>query len=249
VTRQPSLPRLAPFTEDQWGLVTRSQAAGAGLAPATIARLIKRGELERVVHGVYHLRGAPITDHVDLRATWLQLAPGIPAWKRTSDDGVVSHRSAAVLYGLGHLPADVHEFTLPTRRQSRRPDVRIHIRPLAEGEWIMLSGLPVTRPARIASDLLSDRVDPEAVAHIIVDAIRGVFDYPRTFADVLAPHAFHFGLRRNDGPALFHWLLDLVRDPSTQVWMDEVRSNFDISIDGKQKEQPQVRSHVQEVPK
>jgi hypothetical protein len=113
----------------------------------------------------------------------------------------------------------------------------------------MLSGLPVTRPARIASDLLSDRVDPEAVAHIIVDAIRGVFDYPRTFADVLAPHAFHFGLRRNDGPALFHWLLDLVRDPSTQVWMDEVRSNFDISIDGKQKEQPQVRSHVQEVPK
>jgi hypothetical protein len=35
--------------------------------------------------------------------------------------GVVSHRSAAELYGLGHLTADQHEFTVPSRRQTRRP--------------------------------------------------------------------------------------------------------------------------------
>ena len=64
-------------------------------------------------------------DLAALRAAWLQLAPGVPAWQRCADQGVVSHRSAAAVFGLGHLPADVHEFTLPARRQSRRGDVRL----------------------------------------------------------------------------------------------------------------------------
>src|SRR5262245_51657134 len=97
------------------------------MAWSTLARLaFDAAAVERLAHGVYRLRGAPPVDHVELRVAWLQLAPGVPAWERTPDTGVVSHRSAASLYGLGHLPADVHEFTLPTRRQSRRPDVRLH---------------------------------------------------------------------------------------------------------------------------
>ena len=48
-----------------------------------------------------------------------KLAPETPAWDRTADQGVVSHRSAASLSGLGHLQADHHEITLPRRNQSR----------------------------------------------------------------------------------------------------------------------------------
>lgn len=77
--------------------------------------------LERVAHGVYRLTTAPIPDHMELRAAWLQLAPDIPAWERTSAQGVVSHRSAAALYGLGHLPADRHEFTIPNRNNPGGP--------------------------------------------------------------------------------------------------------------------------------
>jgi hypothetical protein len=117
------------------------------------------------------------------------------------------------VYDLGHLPADRHEFTLPVRRQSRRPDVRLHQRHVVDGEWTSLRGLPVTQPSRIAADLLSDREDPEAVAHIVADAIRGGYDSPGTFADAFAPHAAKFGLRRRDGIALLRWLLDLVGDP------------------------------------
>jgi predicted transcriptional regulator of viral defense system len=166
------------MAEEQWGLVTRQQAVKtAGVAPATFARLASDGSiLERVAHGVYHLTGAPLPEHLDLRAAWLQLAPDTPAWDRRPDQGVVSHRSAAALYRVGHLPADGHDFTLPRRRQSRRSDVRLHQRPLEDGEWIDLRGLPVTRPSRIASDLLYDREDPEAVAHLIADAIRSVYD-------------------------------------------------------------------------
>jgi Transcriptional regulator, AbiEi antitoxin len=215
--------KLAQIAEDQWGLVTRRQAEAAGVSPATLQRLSNEGVLERVGHGVYHLAGAPLPDHVPLRAAWLQLAPDVLAWERTPEQGIVSHRSAAALYRLGHLPADTHEFTLPARRQVRRPDVRVHRRKLTEDEWIVLRGLPVTRPSRIAPDLLADREDPEAVAQVIADAIRGVYDYPGTFAEKLAPHAAQFGLRRGDGIAVLRWLLDLVGDPETSRWMEEAR--------------------------
>jgi hypothetical protein len=217
-----TLQRLADIAEDQWGLVTRRQAERAGIPQTTLERLTADSSvLERVAQGVYRVAGTPVPDHVALRAAWLQLAPDIPAWDRTPEQGVVSHRSAAALYGLGHLPADRHEFTLEKRRQSRRPDVRFHTRRLQPAEFIELRGLPVTRPSRIASDLLFDREDPEAVAHIITDAIRSVLDYPRTFADSLAPHAGKFGLRRNDGLALLRWMLDLVGDRDTPRWMEE----------------------------
>lgn len=224
--RPSTLSRVARIAEDQWGLVTRRQAELAGVSPATLGRVTRNGDaLERVAHGVYRLAGAPLPDHLDLRAAWLQLAPEAPAWERRPDQGVVSHRSSATLYGIGHLPADGHDFTLPKRRQSRRSDVRLHQRHLHDNEWINLRGLPVTRPSRIASDLLYDREDPEAVAHLITDAIRGVHDYPGTFADSLAPHAARFGLRKDDGLGLLHWLLDLVGDADTQRWMDVAREH------------------------
>ena len=219
--------RLAQIAQDQWGLVTRRQAERAGVSPATLQRLASESVLDRVAQGVYHLTGAPTPDRLALRATWLQLAPDVLAWERTPAEGVVSHRSAAAVYGLGHLPADRHEFTLPVRRQSRRPDVRLHHRHVADGEWSSLRGLLVTRPARVAADLLADREDSEAVAQIVADAIRGAYDHPGTFADALAPHAAKFGLRRQDGIALLRWLLDLVGDPQTSEWMAQARAHVD----------------------
>lgn len=79
---------------------------------------------------MYRLVGAPTAEHQELRAAWLQLAPNVPAWERTREQGVVSHRSAAALYGIGHLPADLHEFTVQDRKQTRRQDVRLHRRAL-----------------------------------------------------------------------------------------------------------------------
>jgi hypothetical protein len=214
------------MAEDQWGLITRRQAQKAGIPTTTLERLTADGSLlERVAQGVYRFTGAPPPDHLGLRAAWLQLAPQVPAWERTIRDGVVSHRSAAALYGIGDLPADRHDFTLPQRRQSRRPDVKLHIRELQPTEWIELRGLPVTRPSRIASDLLRDREDPEAVARLVVEAVRDVYDYPGTFADSLSPHAFGFGLRKGDGLALLRWLFDLVGDRDAPRWMKEARAH------------------------
>src|ERR1700730_12699689 len=100
MSRQSPLPRLQELAQEQWGLVTRRQIQDAGIGSTTVDRLTSpRGSLERVASGVYRLAAAPIPDHLDLRAAWLQLATDIPAWTRTADQGVVSHRSAASLYG------------------------------------------------------------------------------------------------------------------------------------------------------
>lgn len=227
MTRPSTISRLSAIAADQWGLVTRRQAERAGVPRSTFDRLTSdQGLIERVAHGVYRLTIAPPSDHVALRAAWLQLAPGVPAWERTPAQGVVSHRSAAALYGVGDLPADRHDFTVPTRKQSRRADVRLHHRQLDAGEWIQLRGLLVTRPARIAGDLLQEDEDPEAVGQITADGIRAVYDHPGTFAAALGPHAARFGLSRGDGLALLRWLLDLVGDPDTSRWMTEARKSI-----------------------
>ena len=195
--------------DEQWGLVTKQQAEATGIAWSTLSRKVGNGALERVAHGVYRIRGAGGTDHLELRTAWLQLDPAVRAWERGPSSGVVSHRSAAALYGIGHLPAETHEFTLPGRRQTRREDVRLHRGRVEQSDWITLRGLPVTRPYRIAADLLAGREDPGTVGQIIADALRSVFDYPGAMVSAIAPYAAAFGLRRGDGLGLFLSLIHI----------------------------------------
>jgi hypothetical protein len=229
--RYSTLAKLTEMAEEQWGFITRRQALRLGVAQRTLGRLTAPdGVLQRIAHGVYRLRGAPPPDHESLRAAWLQLAPAIPVWERVGSQGVVSHRSAADMYGVGHLAEDRHAFTIAVRHQTRRADVRLHRRKLNDDEWIILRGLPVTRPSRIASDLLYGHEDPSAVAQIISDSLRNVFDYPSTVAEALAPHAGKFGLRRGDGIALLRAMLDLTGDPQTDFWMSEARMHVGRNI-------------------
>jgi predicted transcriptional regulator of viral defense system len=209
--------KLAGLAEDQWGLLTRRQAEAAGVSPATLQRLSRPSEvLERTVHGVYHLAGAPLPSHSGLRSAWLGLAPGTLAWDRSPAQGTVSHRSAAELWDLGDLPADRHEFTLPARRQTRQAGVRLHRGHLGEGETAILDGLPVTSPARTATDLLADKEDPEAVARVVADALRMKKDRAGNFRTALAPRAARLGFRRGDGLAVLAWLLDLSGEPGAE---------------------------------
>lgn len=203
--------RLQDLAEDQWGLVTRKQTEAAGVPWRTIARLVDRGVLERIAHGVYRVRGAGEPDHASLRAAWLQLDPATPAWARLDSPEValVSHSSAAEMYGVGDLRADVHEFTLPARRQTRRHDVRLHRAHVPAEQRIVLHGLPVTRAGRMVGDLLADHVEPSAVAQITAEIVDRVLDYPAVLAGILAPYATRFGLPPGDGMAVLDHLLEV----------------------------------------
>jgi predicted transcriptional regulator of viral defense system len=217
-----TLRRVAELAEGQWGLLTRAQAEAAGLAWSTLSRLAADDAvLERLGRGVYRLRGVAADELTPLRAAWLQLAPTTPAWERSIDQGVVSHRSAAAAYGAGELPADRHEFTLPARRQTRRRDVRLHRATLRTEEVIWVRGLPVTRPARIAADLLTEREDPEAIGRVVADALRTAYDDPAAVRDAIAPYASRYGLPAGDGTALLAWLLEPIGDVDAAAWLAE----------------------------
>jgi hypothetical protein len=70
--------------EDQWGLLTRTQALAAGVPRATFARLVSARALIRVAHGVYRIAGGPDPGHLELRAAWLHdrdVIDGLPVTK------------------------------------------------------------------------------------------------------------------------------------------------------------------------
>lgn len=224
MSRSESWFAVLSIAEEQWGLVTKRQVEETGVAWSTLARQVRNGALERVARGVYRVRGVGGVEHLELRAAWLQLSPSVPAWERGPGDGVVSHRSAASLYGIGHLPADTHEFTLPERKQTRRDDVRPHRGIVADGDWVTLHGLPVTRPHRIVADLLAEREDPGAVGQAIADTLRSMFDSPGAIVSAIAPFAAAQGLRRDDGVGLLRWLLDITGDSEREAWLARVAS-------------------------
>lgn len=203
---------LADLAAAQWGLVTAAQAGRLGIGRMQLTRLATAGLLSRLSHGVYLSRWVAADAVTDLRAAWLSLDPARTAEERlTADltDVAVSHASAAELQELGSLYPDRHEFTSGRRRQTRRPDIRLHQRPLPASDSAVVHGLPVTTPARTVVDLLAQRQDTEHVAQILGDAAeRGVLDL-RGLADRLAPLAAAHGQAAGDGAALLDRLCAL----------------------------------------
>lgn len=200
---------LAGLAADQWGLVTTGQARAVGVTPQVMAKMARSGVLVRLVHGVYRLAGVPVDQREDLRAAWLGLDPTRVAGERIADAevDVVSHRSAARVRGLGDLAADVMEFTVARRRQTRRADVRFHRVAMTARDWNLVDGLPVTTALRTVDDLAGERIDRGHLAGVVRDALwldQGIED---DLASVLAPHARDYGSRAADGRGLLNVLL------------------------------------------
>jgi hypothetical protein len=150
------------------------------------------------------------------RAAWLRLAPDQPGWERKPldpDGGVLSHRSAAALHGLGDMVADVVEITVPRRRTSRDPNVRLRIAKLADDEVTSVDGLPVTTVERTIADLMADHTDGGHLGDVIADAHRRHLVDLRALSRRVARYAAAYGVRDRGadlGTKLIARLLDQV---------------------------------------
>ncbi len=207
-----ALVELAELSASQWGLLTTAQAAARGVSRVQLARLADAGGLVRIAHGVYRDAGAPSDEFEDLRAAWLSTEPSRLAEDRLGDQAagvVVSGGSAAWLHRVGDLRADRHEFTVPVRRQSQRPQIRYRQRQLDGIDVTVVGGLPVTTLERTIADLVEERVDLSLVADVLADAVRVTrMDFER-LEDLLGPLAERNGFRRGDGQGLFARLAEL----------------------------------------
>jgi predicted transcriptional regulator of viral defense system len=195
---------LGDLAAEQWGLVTAAQATSLAVTSQALARFARQGVLERLVHGVYRVAGSPPSPLDDLRVAWLALDPARRSLDRLRDarPAVVSFRSAAVVHGLGDLAADTMEFTVSRRKQSRRPDVRIHRGELGREDWTIVDGLPVTTALRTIQDLAAARIDGGHLASVVRDALTLQLVDDGQVAKVLRPHAHQYGAKRGNGDAL-----------------------------------------------
>ncbi|MFJ2598756.1 type IV toxin-antitoxin system AbiEi family antitoxin domain-containing protein [Streptomyces erythrochromogenes] len=210
--RSEAIRRLGVIAADQWGLATARQAQAAGLSRVDLTRLIDAYLLQRAMHGVYQLPGGTPTPHLDIKAAWLRLDPGVPAWERplTGDRAaVVSHASACQLYDIGDIPADNVEISVPRRRTTREPGVILHRAAIDVDEVTLVDGLPTTTVDRTICDLLRARADGGHVGRVLADADqRGMTD-TRVLADRVQPHARAYGLPKNaSGSDLLNFLAE-----------------------------------------
>jgi Transcriptional regulator, AbiEi antitoxin/Protein of unknown function (DUF559) len=149
--------KLVALADRQHGVLSRHQLLEAGLAPRTIRRRVEAGRLNRVHREVYALG----RERLSQRGKWLA------AVLACGEGAVLSHRSAAALWGL--MEWRTPEVTAPRGRQ--RQGIAIHECGLNPEERTSIDRIPVTVVARVLLDL-AETVDGRAFKWAFEEADR-----------------------------------------------------------------------------
>ena len=144
-TRQTPVDRaVGALAARQHGVVTRAHLTAIGLGRAQIDSRVRAGHLYRVHRGVYAVGQPALT-------TKGRFMAAVVAY---GDRAVLSHRSAAVLWGLQRERGPRIDVTVPEGGGlSRRRCVIVHRSRLAAHETTRTHDIPVTTPARTVVDL------------------------------------------------------------------------------------------------
>jgi predicted transcriptional regulator of viral defense system len=133
------------LAERQHGVVSLSQLNALGLGKAAVAKRAANGRLHRVHRGVYAVGHARLT----LPGRWMAavLACGQKA--------VLSHRSAAGLWGLRPDNRANTDVSLPSRSARPRPGIDVHRSvTLTPADRTVKDGIPCTTLARTLLDVV-----------------------------------------------------------------------------------------------
>jgi predicted transcriptional regulator of viral defense system/very-short-patch-repair endonuclease len=126
----------------QHGLLTRAQALAAGATPSVVDHRVASGRWVGIGRGLYRVAGVPVTWETKLAGACL------------AGPAVASHRSAAVLWGIGDVRPGRAEITIPRGRRLHVAGVRVHeSRDLDAADPRRLRGIPVTGVERTLIDL------------------------------------------------------------------------------------------------
>lgn len=136
-----TLRRAERVAAGQHGVVGRYQALECGMDARTVDRCVESGRWLRVYPATYVIAGAPTSWKQKLIAATLSV-----------QGSVVSHRSAAALWGCPGFGTGVVELTVPSRVD--RPGTKLHrTKSLSRREVRHLDGIPVTDPERTLIDV------------------------------------------------------------------------------------------------
>lgn len=139
--REAELGRLAT---KQHGVIGRRQLLALGFGPGVIKRWLRAGRLHRLHREAYAVGHLPLNRH----ARWLA------AVLACGEGSLLSHHSAAALWGLSKPRGAVVDVTAPRGRQYRpgRFKIRLHRGRLFDEDRDERAGIPVTSVARTLFD-------------------------------------------------------------------------------------------------
>jgi hypothetical protein len=154
--------RIAAVANLQRGRLNRQQLLAIGIGSNTIVRLVRSGYLAPKHRGVYAVHRVDV-EQGDETAALLALRDG----------AVLSHQSAAALWGLASADRLIHATVPGAGAGATLEGVRVHRgASLADAETRLRRGLPVTALQQTLFDcapVLSDRALELALDHAIVD--------------------------------------------------------------------------------
>lgn len=221
---------LGELAAAQHGVVGRRQLLAAGVGRRAIGARLERSALHRVHRGVYAV-GHPL---LSVEARWMA------ATLASGQASVLSHRSAAELWGIAPRSSRAIEVTCPGHVRDRA-HILAHQSVLPEDERTMVEGIPVTTTPRTVLDLaaVSTRRQVErALAELEVKRLTDHLSIPdllrrypgrrgtAVLRELLEEDAESAGVTENDFEELFVALLDAHCLPRP-------RFNADIAIAGQ----------------
>ncbi len=161
---------LFALAEENNGLLTSKEAREAGIMDSVLARLARRGRLDRVARGVYRIAHYPADRFAQYKEAVL--------WARASKGPeriALSHETALLIYGISDAnPAGVH-LSVPRNARLRRECPKwivIHRADLSSEDVTEQEGMPVTSMERTILDVLTATHRIDLVRQAIGDARR-----------------------------------------------------------------------------
>jgi very-short-patch-repair endonuclease len=154
---------LSTLACEHHGVFLGEMARRQGVSENALRRRTVNGALVRVDHDIYRVAGTPTTTRQRaLVACWSQ-----------GPDALLSHRAAAMLWGLDGVDQAPLEVLVPRwRRRQRRSDVRVHeCTDLIGADRSIVDGIPCTSVVRTLLDAIA--VLPlERGDQLVEDALR-----------------------------------------------------------------------------
>jgi len=158
---------LREIALDQHGYVTTVQALEEGVTHADLSKMVTRGRLSRVGHGVYRVPLIPVTEFDQYRLALL--------W--TGIDGaVLSHETALQAWEISDInPARIH-LTVPRGHRLRRAGgdgYAVHYENLASRQVTWWQEMPVTDVQTTIAQCIGSGVSTYLLKQAIDRAGRG----------------------------------------------------------------------------
>ena len=152
--------RLAAIARAQQGVVSLGQLRRLGYAEGTIKEMLKTGRLHPHSRGVYGVGHGVIQRHGQCLSAVISCEGG----------ALLSHRSAAWLWGLTKRFAVPVEVTAASPRRNRK-EIRVHsAEVLMDSDRTSFDGVPVTAVPRTLLDFAA--IDPFFLDHALDNAYR-----------------------------------------------------------------------------